>query len=58
MSPWRRRPAESSRAHDLTLEKEAERKLAVVSLIDQQVERIEWRAIVIGEIAKRLQHEP
>jgi hypothetical protein len=30
----------------LALENETERKLAVVSLIDEQVQRIEWRAIV------------
>jgi hypothetical protein len=35
----------------LALENETERKLAVVSLIDQQVRRIEWRAIVIGGLA-------
>jgi hypothetical protein len=35
----------------LTLENETERKLAVVSLIDEQVQRIEWRAIVIGGLA-------
>jgi hypothetical protein len=35
----------------LALENETERKLAVVSLIDEQVRRIEWRAIVIGGLA-------
>jgi hypothetical protein len=35
----------------LAIENETERKLAVVSLIDQQVRRIEWRAIVIGGLA-------
>jgi hypothetical protein len=38
-------------AQALALENETERKLAVVSLIDQQVQRIEWRAIVIGGLA-------
>jgi hypothetical protein len=38
-------------AHALTLGNETERKLAVVSLIDEQVQRIEWRAIVIGGLA-------
>jgi len=38
-------------AQALTLEDETERKLAVVSLIDTQVQRIEWRAIVIGGLA-------
>src|SRR6266508_7011786 len=38
-------------AQALTLEDETERKLAVVSLIDGLVQRIEWRAIVIGGLA-------
>jgi hypothetical protein len=38
-------------AEALALENETERKLAVVSLIDRQVQRIEWRAIVIGGLA-------
>jgi len=35
----------------LALEDETERKLAVVSLIDELVQRIGWRAIVIGGLA-------
>jgi hypothetical protein len=38
-------------AEALALENETERKLAVVSLIDRQVQRIEWRAIVISGLA-------
>ncbi len=38
-------------AQALALENETERKLAVVSLIDQQVQQINWRAIVIGGLA-------
>ena len=38
-------------AQALALENETERKLAVVSVIDQQVQQIEWRAIVIGGLA-------
>ena len=41
--------AELQRA--LALEHPTERKLAVVSLIDELVQRIEWRAIVIGGLA-------
>jgi hypothetical protein len=35
----------------LALENETERKLAVVALIDRQVQQIGWRAIVIGGLA-------
>lgn len=35
----------------LALENATERKLAVVSLIDQLVQRLDWRAIVIGGLA-------
>ncbi len=35
----------------LALENETERKLAVVSLIDELVQRIGWRAVVIGGLA-------
>ncbi len=35
----------------LALKDETERKLAVVSVIDEQLRRIEWRAIVIGGLA-------
>ena len=38
-------------AQALALENETERKLAVVSLIDERVRRIDWRAIVIGGLA-------
>jgi hypothetical protein len=38
-------------ARALALDNETERKLAVVSVIDEQVQRIEWRAIVIGGLA-------
>ncbi len=41
--------AELERA--LLLENETERKLAVVAVIDRLVQRIEWRAIVIGGLA-------
>jgi hypothetical protein len=37
--------------HALAFENQTERKLAVVSVIDQQIQRIEWRAIVIGGLA-------
>ncbi len=41
--------AELERA--LALQNETERKLAVAALIDRLVQRIEWRAIVIGGLA-------
>jgi hypothetical protein len=38
-------------AEALAIENETERKLSVVALIDQQVRRVEWRAIAIGGLA-------
>src|SRR5213078_2508062 len=45
------RPGRQDLEAALALENETERKLAVVSLIDQLVQLIEWRAIVIGGLA-------
>lgn len=45
------RPSRRDLEAALALENETERKLAVVSLIDQLVQLIEWRAIVIGGLA-------
>jgi hypothetical protein len=45
------RPDQRDLVAALALENATERKLAVVSLIDQLVQRIDWRAIVIGGLA-------